>query len=1642
MAATNKRGVFSLEKVLERQSDNNWSNIFDPFRYVIDSSFGTDYGYFGGGTYNTGGNSSSIIQRIDFNNDTANSVTKGNETVTAQNRGGTSSTSYGYLGGGNDPAYVSTVDRIDYSNDATTASPKGPLTLARARASGTHNSDYGYQGGGYAPASPNYISTVDRIDFSNDTATAVAKGPLTGPKNATIAVGNQSYGYWAGGTFTPWPTFYTSVDRLDYSSDTTATAPKGNLTRARAYTGGAGNASYGYIGAGYFDPGPYTGSTMDRIDYSNDTAAAVPAGPYLKSSNSWNLGATGNTSYGYWAGDERNADGSEIGRLDYSNDTQTTTQVASLSGYMQRICGFSSRANANPTSSRSQATRIEANSSPAGTNFGYAFGGTVKTGGPLNYTIQRIDFANDTATASVPSSMTNTSPSNAGNAGGFAVASLTHAYAGQSPNPSASSSIQRLDLSNDTTNASVHANMPETAFQTNGVGNSDYGYICGNDKTSTSRIDYSNDTATTSPKGDLTVERGSAGVTGTPSYGYVGSGWKSNFFTQTSKTDRIDYSNDTATAVVVGNMTFSKHNPTAAGNLSYGWFNQGGPGLNTRICRLDYSSDTTNAVQKGSLSASTYGRGATGDQSYGYFAGGFSPSPSSHQTVVCRIDYANDTPTSSTKGPLTTGVFYGRMASSKANGLPFLAPKTVDKGADGYAQASFGPAFGYYCGGMVAGGGGTNISTVERIDFDNDTATASTKGPLSSTRHSSATVGTTSFGYACGGPSPSDTSTVDRVDYANDTAAMTVVGPLESPSSYNSAVYGNASYGYIKASGASYSNLTRLEYANDSATSTPKGNLTNNAYALSQGTGTNSYGYLAGGYDTNSINNRIDYSNDTATATPKGNLTQARYAMGATSNSSYGYFGGGAAGPISRVDRLDFANDSTTMVQKGSLSSARNAVQATGSPSYGYFAGGNSGPGTPYSTIDRIDFSNDTPTASPKGALTAAKRYCMGVSSQGNGLTSTPTIQIPRIRWVDSAAEVPISSLAPSFGYFQNGTNNKTVVERLDFDNDTETLVAKGNLSEGRKDLATVGNTSYGYFAAGYVYPDPSPGSRHRSTVDRLDYSNDTTNAVAKGPVRSRYNVGGTGNASYGYVVGGDDGSGISRTWVDRIDYGNDTATASPKGDLNISPGGRKKQGCVGNMSFGYFTGGTNGGSYFTHINRIDYSNDTATAPTKGNLSIARDSLKSTGNASFGYCIGGYAPSLSSPITTVDRIDYSNDTAVASVRGSLTQTVTNHGATGSPSFGYAGAGGGNLGTRIDRIDYNNDTATAVTKSTTPSPGANREAVGPRINGLPPTDSLLAPVQPPFPYPQQLFDPNFGYWVGGQGSPSYTSTVDRVDWATDTGIAATKGPLSTPWVYYNAAVASPSYGYVGGGARSTGPSYNDYSTVIDRIDFTNDSATATPKGNLSGGKNRLAATGNASYGYFGGGFVQNPSIIDRVDYGNDTATATPKGNLNNNRWAPAATGNQSYGYFCSGMNTTDVDRVEYANDTPNASPKGKLNNPHNYGGATGNASYGYVGGGQGPSPSKFSSIDRIDYSNDTATSVLKGPLSAAMEGTAATGNQSYGWWAGGQVPPGPLTSRIDRLDFYNDTTTASPRGILSQKRGYLGATSPTANANPN
>ena len=96
----------------------------------------------------------------------------------------------------------------------------------------------GYFGGGRLPSS--YVATVDRVDYSNDTATAVAKGPLSSARYGVSATGNVSFGYFAGGQT---PTRVSTVDRIDYSNDTATASPKGPLSVGKSKLAGTSAAA-------------------------------------------------------------------------------------------------------------------------------------------------------------------------------------------------------------------------------------------------------------------------------------------------------------------------------------------------------------------------------------------------------------------------------------------------------------------------------------------------------------------------------------------------------------------------------------------------------------------------------------------------------------------------------------------------------------------------------------------------------------------------------------------------------------------------------------------------------------------------------------------------------------------------------------------------------------------------------------------------------------------------------------------------------------------------------------------------------------------------------------------------------------------------------------------------------------------------------------------------------------------------------------------------------------------------------------------------------------------------------------------------------------------------------------------------------
>ena len=142
MAVTNRRGIFSLLDVRERQGAGVWSTKGDVWNTPSPFTKALPFGYFGGGSTNG-----------------------------------------------------STVDRIDYSSDTGTASVKGPLSSARQYLGATGNASFGYFGGGPGPK-----TTVDRIDYTNDTATAAVKGPLSLARYGLAATGNASFGYFGGST--------------------------------------------------------------------------------------------------------------------------------------------------------------------------------------------------------------------------------------------------------------------------------------------------------------------------------------------------------------------------------------------------------------------------------------------------------------------------------------------------------------------------------------------------------------------------------------------------------------------------------------------------------------------------------------------------------------------------------------------------------------------------------------------------------------------------------------------------------------------------------------------------------------------------------------------------------------------------------------------------------------------------------------------------------------------------------------------------------------------------------------------------------------------------------------------------------------------------------------------------------------------------------------------------------------------------------------------------------------------------------------------------------------------------------------------------------------------------------------------------
>ena len=118
---------------------------------------------------------------------------------------------------------------------------------------------------------------------------------------------------------------------------------------------------------------------------------------------------------------------------------------------------------------------------------------------------------------------------------------------------------------------------------------------------------------------------------------------------------------------------------------------------------------------------------STGNTSYGWtIAGNSSNSSPGMLTTVDRIDFSNDTATASVRGPLSRPLSksYGAL-SSRENNLPTekiysTTLSNIGNEEEKLKTFSSGPAYGYY-----AGGEDPAKSTVDRVDFANDSVVSS-----------------------------------------------------------------------------------------------------------------------------------------------------------------------------------------------------------------------------------------------------------------------------------------------------------------------------------------------------------------------------------------------------------------------------------------------------------------------------------------------------------------------------------------------------------------------------------------------------------------------------------------------------------------------------------------------------------------------------------------------------------------------------------------------------------------------------------------------------------------------------------------------------------------------------------------------------
>lgn len=151
-------------------------------------------GYAAGGLSSPGPSRTTKIDKFPFSTD-VNATTIGNLTVAKTDVTGQSSTSHGYVSGGNEagPPYsyndtITTIEKFPFASDAD-ATEIADLSVSRAFSAGQSSISHGYTSGGHSESLTSYTNIIDKFPFSSD-ANATDVGDIS--KHRSESTGHQS----------------------------------------------------------------------------------------------------------------------------------------------------------------------------------------------------------------------------------------------------------------------------------------------------------------------------------------------------------------------------------------------------------------------------------------------------------------------------------------------------------------------------------------------------------------------------------------------------------------------------------------------------------------------------------------------------------------------------------------------------------------------------------------------------------------------------------------------------------------------------------------------------------------------------------------------------------------------------------------------------------------------------------------------------------------------------------------------------------------------------------------------------------------------------------------------------------------------------------------------------------------------------------------------------------------------------------------------------------------------------------------------------------------------------------------------------------------------------------------------------------